>query len=108
MPTYEYACSKCGHHFEKFQSMRDEPLKKCPKCSKQALKRLIGGGAGLIFKGTGFYITDYKNKGQGKGEGGESKTAAAEPKPGTAAKPAAGAADAGAKAAPASPEPSKK
>ena len=48
MPTYEYACSKCGHHFEKFQSMRDEPLKKCPKCSKQALKRLIGGGAGLI------------------------------------------------------------
>jgi putative FmdB family regulatory protein len=75
MPTYEYACSKCGYHFEKFQSMRDEPLKKCPKCSKQALKRLIGGGAGLIFKGTGFYITDYKNKAPTKAEAAESKPA---------------------------------
>ena len=75
MPTYEYVCSKCGHHFEKFQSMRDEPLKKCPKCSKSALKRLIGGGAGLIFKGTGFYITDYKNKAPAKSEGGDSKPA---------------------------------
>jgi putative FmdB family regulatory protein len=62
MPTYEYACQKCGHEFEQFQSMRDEPLKKCPKCKKQSLKRLVGGGAGLIFKGTGFYITDYKKK----------------------------------------------
>jgi putative FmdB family regulatory protein len=106
MPTYEYACSKCGHHFEKFQSMRDEPLKKCPKCSKQALKRLIGGGAGLIFKGTGFYITDYKNKGRGKGDGGETKPA--ESKPEAASKAPAGAPDSGAKAAPASPEPSKK
>jgi putative FmdB family regulatory protein len=76
MPTYEYVCSKCGHHFEKFQSMRDEPLKKCPKCSKAALKRLVGGGAGLIFKGSGFYITDYKNKPAPKSEGGESKPAA--------------------------------
>jgi putative FmdB family regulatory protein len=63
MPTYEYVCSKCGHHFDKFQSMRDEPLRKCPKCRKLGLKRLVGGGAGLIFKGSGFYITDYKNKG---------------------------------------------
>lgn len=62
MPTYEYACQKCGHEFEQFQSMRDEPLKKCPKCKKQSLKRLVGGGAGLIFKGTGFYITDYKKR----------------------------------------------
>ena len=62
MPTYEYACQKCGHEFEQFQSMRDEPLKKCPKCKKQSLKRLVGGGAGLIFKGTGFHITDYKKK----------------------------------------------
>ena len=67
MPTYEYACSKCGHHFEKFQSMRDEPLRKCPKCSKAALKRLVGGGAGLIFKGSGFYITDYRKTGYGEG-----------------------------------------
>jgi putative FmdB family regulatory protein len=79
MPTYEYACQKCGHEFEQFQSMRDEPLKKCPKCGKPALKRLVGGGAGLIFKGTGFYITDYKNKGGGKKEGGESKPAESKP-----------------------------
>jgi putative FmdB family regulatory protein len=65
MPTYEYACSKCGHGFEQFQSMRDDPLKKCPKCGKPALKRLLGTGAGLIFKGSGFYITDYKNKSGG-------------------------------------------
>lgn len=79
MPTYEYACQKCGHEFEQFQSMRDEPLKKCPKCGKPALKRLVGGGAGLIFKGTGFYITDYKNKGGGKKEGGESKSSESKP-----------------------------
>ncbi len=75
MPTYEYECQKCKHAFEQFQSMKDDPLKKCPKCKKQSLKRLIGGGAGLIFKGTGFYITDYKNKPSGKKEGGgESKS----------------------------------
>lgn len=62
MPTYEYACPKCGHEFELFQSMKDEPLKKCPKCKKTGVKRLVGGGAGLIFKGSGFYITDYKTK----------------------------------------------
>jgi putative FmdB family regulatory protein len=76
MPTYEYACSKCGHHFDQFQSMRDEPLRKCPKCHKMALKRLIGGGAGLIFKGSGFYITDYKNKGMAKAAASESAPAA--------------------------------
>lgn len=62
MPTYEYACPKCGHSFEAFQSMKDEPLKKCPACKKTGVKRLLGTGAGLIFKGSGFYITDYKNK----------------------------------------------
>lgn len=62
MPNYDYDCLKCGHTFEAFQSMKDEPLKSCPKCKKHAVKRRIGGGAGLIFKGTGFYITDYKNK----------------------------------------------
>jgi putative FmdB family regulatory protein len=76
MPTYEYACSKCGHKFEQFQSMRDEPLKKCPKCKKLGLKRLIGGGAGLIFKGSGFYITDYKNKGMASAAAAESKAPA--------------------------------
>lgn len=69
MPTYDYACPKCGHQFEQFQSMKDEPLKKCPKCRKAGVKRLLGGGAGLIFKGSGFYITDYRKKG-----GGESKS----------------------------------
>ncbi len=84
MPTYEYLCPKCGHAFELFQSMRDEPLKKCPKCKKIGVKRLVGGGAGLIFKGSGFYITDYKKK-SGTPSGGESKPAAAAPAP--AAKP---------------------
>lgn len=82
MPTYEYACPKCGHQFEQFQSMRDEPLKKCPKCGKAGVKRLLGAGAGLIFKGSGFYITDYKNKGGGAGgdkKGSDSKPAEAKP-----------------------------
>lgn len=70
MPTYEYACQKCGHEFEIHQSMKDEPLKKCPKCKKAGLKRLVGAGAGLIFKGTGFYITDYRKSGA-KSEGAE-------------------------------------
>jgi len=61
MPTYEYRCKKCGHEFEAFQSMMEKPLKKCPNCGG-TVKRLISSGAGLIFKGSGFYITDYKNK----------------------------------------------
>jgi putative FmdB family regulatory protein len=101
MPTYEYACSKCGHHFEQFQSMRDEPLKKCPKCHKLALKRLIGGGAGLIFKGSGFYITDYKNKGMAKAASAESGAAS---KPDSGSK-ADGAAKADAPSKPAAPAP---
>jgi putative FmdB family regulatory protein len=101
MPTYEYACSKCGHHFEQFQSMRDELLKKCPKCHKMALKRLIGGGAGLIFKGSGFYITDYKNKGMAKAASAES---GAGTKPEAGAK-ADGAAKPDAPAKPAAPAP---
>ncbi len=103
MPTYEYACSKCGHHFEQFQSMRDEPLKKCPKCHKAALKRLIGGGAGLIFKGSGFYITDYKNKGMAKAASAESG-AAGGAKAETGSK-SEGAAKSDASAKPAAPTP---
>ncbi len=60
MPTYEYECKKCNHRFEKFQSITAEPLKTCPECSGE-LKRLIGLGAGIIFKGSGFYCTDYKD-----------------------------------------------
>ena len=61
MPTYEYQCKKCEHVFDVFQSMTDEPLKECPEC-KGEVKRLIGSGSGLIFKGSGFYATDYKRK----------------------------------------------
>ena len=59
MPTYEYECLKCGHRFEKSQKMSDRPIKTCPKC-KKSVRRLIGKGSGIIFKGTGFYATDYR------------------------------------------------
>jgi putative FmdB family regulatory protein len=58
MPTYEYKCQDCGHKFEKFQSMKDKPVAKCPTCGGKVL-RLIGTGAGVIFKGSGLYATDY-------------------------------------------------
>jgi len=61
MPTYEYECQSCGHTFERFQNISDEPLKRCPKC-RCKVKRLIGSGAGIIFKGSGFYETDYRSK----------------------------------------------
>lgn len=76
MPTYEYVCSKCGHALEAFHSMKDEPLKKCPSCKKSGLKRQVGGGAGLIFKGTGFYITDYKKKSGTNPDAGAGKSSA--------------------------------
>ena len=106
MPTYEYACGKCGHQFEIFQSMKDQPLTVCPKekCKlskwgKGRVKKLLGTGAGLIFKGSGFYITDYRSEnykqaakketsassgGETKASGGEAKGAPArtESKPG--------------------------
>lgn len=108
MPTYEYACQSCDHEFEKFQPMRDAPLKVCPECGEKSLKRLVGGGAGLIFKGTGFYITDYKKKSGGEPKAGESK-AAGGPKPAVESKstgeskPAAPAPAAGSPAKPAAP-----
>jgi putative FmdB family regulatory protein len=60
MPTYEYKCEKCGNRFEKFQNMTDTPIKNCPKCNGP-VRRLIGNGSGVIYKGSGFYINDYKN-----------------------------------------------
>ncbi len=61
MPTYDYRCKSCKHEFEKFQSITEDRIKICPECGGE-VERLIGAGAGLIFKGSGFYITDYKNK----------------------------------------------
>jgi len=62
MPTYQYECDACGHGFEILQTMLDKKLKKCPECKKLKLHRLIGAGSGIIFKGSGFYETDYKKK----------------------------------------------
>lgn len=97
MPTYEYRCGSCAHEFEEFQSMSAEPLRVCPQCEDAALERLIGAGAGLIFKGSGFYETDYrsegykkaaeKDKGKAGGDGGgekASKTSEAKPDAGKA------------------------
>lgn len=77
MPTYEYECKKCGKTFDVFQSMKDEPLTVCPdkKC-KGKVKRLIGTGAGLIFKGSGFYITDYRSEGYKKAAKSDSASSA--------------------------------
>ena len=61
MPTYDYICSDCDYKFEHFQSMSDEPIRVCPNCEGR-VRRLIGSGTGLIFKGSGYYLTDYKNK----------------------------------------------
>jgi putative FmdB family regulatory protein len=61
MPTYEYKCENCSHELEAFQSITSRPLKKCPECGKLKLQRLLGTGAGLIFKGSGFYETDYRS-----------------------------------------------
>ncbi|SVB63784.1 uncharacterized protein METZ01_LOCUS216638, partial [marine metagenome] len=71
MPTYDYKCTQCGHDFEMFQSMSESHIKKCPKCDG-TVRRLVGGGSGLIFKGSGFYLTDYvKGKDQKKKSDGQ-------------------------------------
>ena len=69
MPTYEYECSACGHRFDELQSFSDPPLTKCPKCKKSKLTRLFGGGGAIIFKGSGFYETDYRRAGETKANG---------------------------------------
>jgi putative FmdB family regulatory protein len=60
MPTYQYQCRNCGHELEEFQSMTEPPLTRCPQCGLESLVRVMGSGAGIIFRGTGFYLTDYK------------------------------------------------
>lgn len=105
MPTYDYVCDACEHAFESFQSMSAKPHRKCPECGKSKLRRLIGTGAGVIFKGSGFYETDYRSEsykksadadkpksdsdksGDSKSDADKSKKADAKP---AAAKPAEG------------------
>ena len=67
MPTYDYQCDSCGHLFEAFQSMSEDPLRKCPNCEEEALRRLISGGSGVIFRGSGFYVTDSRSSGASSG-----------------------------------------
>ncbi|HEX2747782.1 MAG TPA: FmdB family zinc ribbon protein [Verrucomicrobiales bacterium] len=87
MPTYDYVCEKCGHEFEAFQSMNDPRLTKCPvKGCRGKVKRQIGTGAGFVFKGSGFYITDYRS--EGYKAAAKSDAAASESKPSGDAKPA--------------------
>ena len=81
MPNYDYECASCGYVFEAFQKMSDKPLTKCPKCQKK-IRRLISGGAGLIFKGSGFYATDYR-----KGKKSEDKPSCPKTKEGCNACP---------------------
>jgi putative FmdB family regulatory protein len=82
MPTYEYKCDNCGHQFEELQSIKAKALRKCPACGKLKLIRLIGAGAGIIFKGSGFYQTDYRSEGYQKA----SKSEKAAPTPAKAEK----------------------
>lgn len=76
MPTYEYRCAACGHEFERFQKMSDPPVRTCPECKKRKAERRISSGGGLLFKGPGFYATDYRKdppkskKGGGDGDPG--------------------------------------
>src|SRR5579862_6513406 len=84
MPTYDYVCDACDHKFEEFQSMMDKPLKKCPACKKSKLRRLLGTGSGFIFKGSGFYQTDYRSESYKSGAKADEKKS--EPKTDTAAK----------------------
>src|SRR5437867_4198516 len=73
MPTYDYECKACGHAFEELQSFSEPALTRCPKCKKNKLERLFGGGGAIIFKGSGFYETDYRRAGAAKSDG-EAKT----------------------------------
>ncbi len=75
MPTYDYVCDECSHEFELFQAMSDAVKRKCPQCDKLKLRRLIGSGAGVIFKGSGFYETDYRSASYKKAAEAEKKGA---------------------------------
>lgn len=76
MPTYEYQCDACSHNFDEFQSFSEKTLKKCPKCGKRKLRRVFGTGAAVIFKGSGFYQTDYRSESYKQGAKAEETRAA--------------------------------
>ncbi len=90
MPTYDYECTQCDHKFEAFQNITAAPLRKCPKCGRKSLRRLIGGGAGIIFKGSGFYATDYRGGSSGGSRPRNSKSSSdkSETKSGDGSSPA--------------------
>src|SRR5258707_9656222 len=89
MPTYEYECKGCQHRFEELQSFSEAPLKKCPSCKKKKLQRLIGAGAAIIFKGAGFYQTDYRSDSYKSAAAADKPAAATTEKTGTDATKAA-------------------
>lgn len=73
MPTYEYVCKACEHEWEEFQSIKADPSKKCPECGKKKAERMISAGGGIIFKGSGFYQTDYRSESYKKGASADKK-----------------------------------
>ncbi len=77
MPTYEYKCSACEHEWEEFQSIKADPTKKCPDCGKSKAQRIISAGGGIIFKGSGFYQTDYRSESYKKGATADKKASEA-------------------------------
>jgi putative FmdB family regulatory protein len=92
MPTYDYQCDACDHKFELFQSIKDSPKKKCPECGKPKLRRLFGTGAAIMFKGSGFYTTDYRSDSYQKAakadsSHGETKTSGESKSSDTSSKP---------------------
>ncbi len=83
MPTYDYACDACNHRWEEFQSIKADPIKKCPQCRKAKARRLISPGAGILFKGSGFYITDYRSDSYKKSADADKSAAAGSSDKGT-------------------------
>ena len=77
MPTYDYVCDSCEHAFELFQSIKENPKRKCPECGRQKLRRLIGPGAAIVFKGSGFYKTDYRSESYKKAAAADKSSATA-------------------------------
>ena len=88
MPTYDYECQACDHRFEKFQSITARSIRKCPECGRLKVRRLIGTGAGIIFKGSGFYQTDYRSESYKKGAEKDEKAAEKDKKAAEKDKPA--------------------